>query len=188
MWKWIPGPPGRLRVGLPKGVYCAADTMSTPIRQGRGSRQGQERRAALLSLLACLGLILVQVRGSLHLVLESHCVAHEVGACGEWHGEDHAQHGHLDALANAQARGTHPAPASSDGTHCPYTLTDHPGQTGAKAPLRPHGPSLSGLAPGEFTLHTPCPPAVSGSQRPDFGPLRTLLERAATPRGPPCIV
>lgn len=188
MWKWIPGPPGRLRMGLPRGVYCATDTMRTPIRQGPGSRQGQERRAALLGLLACLGLILAQVRGSLHLVLESHCVAHEVGACGEWHGTDHAQHGHPDAPTNALARGTHPAPANSEGTHCPYTLADHPGQASAKAPLGTHGPTLSGLAPEVFTLHTPCPPALSGAERPDFGPLRTLLQGAATPRGPPCIV
>ncbi|HIF40781.1 MAG TPA: hypothetical protein EYQ74_06765 [Planctomycetes bacterium] len=162
--------------------------MSTPYQHQREARGSSEWRAALLGIVACVGLVLVQVRGSLHLVLESHCVAHEVGACGEWHGTDHGDHAEDTSIDLVHLQPAQPAPGTSDGAHCPYTLTDHPGQVSAKAPLGSNQTLLSGLAPCAFRLHTLDQPAVSGSQRPELCPPRTLLQSAVAPRGPPCIV
>ena len=162
--------------------------MSNHSQQRREARKGPEWRAALLGVVACVGLVLVQVRGSLHLVLESHCVAHEVGACGEWHGADHGDHAEGTHLDLAHLHPAQPAPETSDGAHCPYTLTDHPGQVSAKAPLGSHETLLSGLAPYTLGFHIPYQPALSGSQRPELSPPRTLLQSATAPRGPPCIV
>ena len=151
-------------------------------------REDLEWRAALLGLVACVGLILVQVRPPLHLVLESHCVDHGVGACGEWHGADHADHPEDTELTLAHQHAARSVQGTSNGAHCPYTLTDHPGQVNARASLSSQDTLLSGLAPTAFHLHIPCPTAVSGSQHPGIGPLRTLLQSATAPRGPPCIV
>jgi hypothetical protein len=161
--------------------------MSNHSQQRREARKGPEWRAALLGVVACVGLVLVQVRGSLHLVLESHCVAHEVGACGEWHGADHGDHAEGTHLDLAHQHPAQPAPETSDGAHCPYTLTDHPGQVSATAPLGSHETLLSGLAPCALGLHIPYQPALSGSQRPELSPPHTLLQSAIAPRGPPRI-
>ena len=162
--------------------------MSTHCHQERKIRSGLEWRAALLALAACVGLILVQVPGSLHLILASHCVDHEVGACGEWHGSEHSDHAEDTHPALVHQHPAQSGPATTDGAHCPYTLTDHPGQANAKAPLGSQNALLSGQPPQAFCLHVPGLPALSGSQHPDLGPLRTLLKSAAAPRGPPCIV
>lgn len=162
--------------------------MSNHSQQRREARKGPEWRAALLGIVACVGFVLVQVRGPLHLVLESHCVTHEVGVCGERHGTDHGDHAEDPHLEVAHLHAAQPTPQTSNGAHCPYTLTDHPGQVSAKAPLGSHETLLSGPVPCTLRFQPPYQPALSGSQRPELSPPRTLLQIAAAPRGPPCIV
>ena len=137
--------------------------------------------AALLSALACVGLMLEQVRVPFHLALHEHCFSHGSSECDTGHGHEHEQ-----MLTESHYDLHHPAETPEE--HCPHSVADHLGElpqlassthsaqaTGA-LPLTAHH-----LSPAEFPL-LGVMLAWGRDLRPPPPP------RPAAPRGPPSLV
>ncbi len=173
-------------------------------------------RGLILGWLTCLSLILQQVSVPLHLALEQHCMAHEIGDCGEWHGDNHREHAHpsdhdhahghshqsreAHCEAHGQERsglsahdhhpvGHHPTSGfgHGDDSHCPHSLSDHPVQFSALTHVRDHS-----LDPTPYWMESVVIPTCVYSLVSQWA--RALGERppqrarpSAPPRAPPVI-
>jgi len=141
--------------------------------------------ATLLSVLACVALMLEQVRVPFHLALNDHCISHSTADCDSGHGHDHTHDSRPESPASHHDL-HHPGDDLDE--HCSHSLEDHFGELPLLAPQPPSDHVLLALAP--------TPPHLMPTELPLNGvKLDTACAhrkppppQKTAPRGPPSLV
>jgi hypothetical protein len=142
-------------------------------------KQARNTAVALLSALACLALMLEQVRLPIHLALHEHCFSHWSSDCDEGHEHEHQLGAtHFDLH--------HPEGTSEE--HCPNSVADHLGELPQQSPEAPSDYACAALAPSGYAQD---PVALTPRDATLASP-RSLRPpppaRPTAPRGPPSLV